>query len=80
MQTIGKFDQYHPEIIGDGQDHFSEIFGLNGSVLVKNFRDFGQAVDDFSDSHPKNILDVLERDMCVFNGVVEQGTDNCRWL
>ena len=35
MQAIGQFDEDHPDVIGHGQQHLANAFGLPGLGTVK---------------------------------------------
>ena len=35
MQAVGQFDEYDPDIVGHGQQHFADVFGFRAWELVK---------------------------------------------
>ena len=59
VQPIGQFDEDHPDIVRQGQQHLPEIFRLHGTVGVEDARYLGQAIDDAYDFLAELLLDIL---------------------
>ena len=80
VQTVGQFDEYHPNVIGQGQEHFAEVLkllrGIRGFVVKS--RDFGQAIDDAGHNIPKLVFDFPERQAGVLQRIVQEGCYDAR--
>src|SRR5664279_1159786 len=46
MQPVSKFYQYHPYIIRKCKQHFSEVFCLQGGILIENTCNFSEPVNN----------------------------------
>ena len=75
MQPVREFDQYHPDVVGQGEQHFPEILELLGGVgrFVVQSGNLGQPVYD-SGHHIAEFAFYFGKGQArVFNGIVQEG-------
>ena len=71
VKTVGKFYDNHSHVFGQGEHDFFEVFGLS-FLVFQHTADFRQTIDNLSDFRSKHIVDVIERDVGVFDNIVQQ--------
>ena len=79
VEAVGELDDEDPQVLGHRHDHLAEVLGpllLLGAEL--DLVELGESVDDEGDLGAERALDVLELDVGVLDGVVQQGTDDGR--
>ena len=77
MQTVGELDDDDPDVLRHGDEHLADVLRL--LFLVSGQRDlaeFGDAVDELGDLIAKDVCEVVQRDVGVFDGVVQDGGDD----
>ena len=73
MQPIGQLDQKHPDVIGHGQDHLAQGFGLAvgaGALAQKSY--LGDPVHQGGHLAAQDFLDVLQGGLGVLHRVVQK--------
>ena len=76
VQAVGEFDEDHPDVVAEGEQHLAEVLRLGRGGVVKDPGYFGEPVDDLALFGAKQVLDVLQGDVGVLYGVVQQSTHN----
>ena len=79
VEAVGQLDDEDPQVLGHRHDHLAEVLGpllLLGAEL--DLVELGEPVDDEGHLRAEGTLDVLELDVGVLDGVVQQGTDDGR--
>ena len=79
VEAVGELDDEDPQVLGHRHDHLAEVLGpllLLGAEL--DLVELGEPVDDEGHLRAEGTLDVLELDVGVLDGVVQQGTDDGR--
>ena len=71
MQSVGKFDDEHPNIARHGDDHFAHCFGL-GSLPVLDLVELCNTVDHDGDFDAEFFAHIVKRIVGVFHNVVQQ--------
>ncbi len=79
VQAVGKFDEQHARIVGDGEQKLSKALGLL-RVFGREVElvELGQSFDEAADLRPEHAVDVVAGDFCVFDGVVQHRSDDRR--
>ena len=74
VETVGEFDDDHADVIDHGEQHLADVFGLTSfrSEQIET-ADLGGAFDEAGDIGAKLFGDGGERNLGVFDDVVEQG-------
>ncbi len=81
MGAVGKLDQHDTHILGHGQQHLAQVFGLDMllecgfALLLEGLDDihFGHTVDQRGHAGAKSCNDVIERDIGIFDHIMQQG-------
>ena len=79
VQPISQLDQDDTRILRDGQKELAVILDL--TLFARRERqvgDLGQSIDDLRDLFAEFVLDVLDRDIGVFDDVMQQPADHGR--
>ena len=73
VQAIGELDQKHPDVVRHRQEELAEVLGLGifGRLQLK-LGQLGDPIHQPRDLDPEQVLDIVEGDAGVFDGVVEQ--------
>ena len=77
VQTVSKLDDDDPDVLGHGDEHLADVLRL--LLLVggqRDFTEFGDAVDELGDLIAKNVREVAQSDVGIFDGVVQDGGDD----
>ena len=79
VQTVGQFHQQDADVLGDGENEFSQILGLARVLgLELQSRQLGHTLDQGSDLLPEPLGDVVAGGGGVLDHIVQQGGDNGR--
>ena len=63
VQAVGKFDEYHANVVDHGQHHLADAFGLGFFAGRKiDFADLRDALDDMRDLLAELHANVVDRD------------------
>ena len=72
VQAIGQFDQNNPQVIGHGQCHFLEVFGLLFGLRLKfDLGELAHAVHQLGNRVAKLLGDGFFSNTGVFNYIVQ---------
>ena len=73
MQTVGQFDEDDPDVVGHGQQHFTDTLRLPGLGAVKGqLAQLGDAGDDMQDVTAEHFADFGFGGVGVLDDIVEQ--------
>src|SRR3989344_9174533 len=72
MKTVRKFDEDDADILGKGQQHFTQIFSVTLGSLITHLIKFGDALNQKGDVVSKRLADVFWRDTRVLAYVVQK--------
>ena len=73
VQAVGQLDQDHPDVLGHGQDHLADVFGLGLFLgLEGDEAYFGDPVHDVGHFLAEKLLQLVHGGLGVLHGVVEQ--------
>jgi hypothetical protein len=71
------FTEQDAHVLGDGQDELAQVLGLAKVVLGKlQLGELGDALDQFGDLGPEQLLDPLSGGVGVLDDVVQQRRDD----
>jgi hypothetical protein len=72
VKSICQFDQYDPDIIRHGQDHFSDAFSLSclGAAAKREDTQFGYTRYNMADIFAEHLIDFFYGGVCIFNNIV----------
>ena len=72
MQPVTDLDEDDPDVITHGQQQFLEILCLSGGIVSKDATtDFGQSFYDLGNFITKNILNIFNGIIRIFNDVMK---------
>ena len=60
IEPIGEFDQNHPHIIAQRQEHFAEIFRLRARPWIEHSGHFREPVHNFSFARAEQLFDIFQ--------------------
>ena len=73
MQAVGQLDEHHANVVHHGQHHLADALGLGLLARGKiDLADLGDALDDVRDLLAEFRANVVDGDVGVFDGVVQQ--------
>src|SRR5260221_11507528 len=75
VESVRKFDEDDPWIIGQREENLFKVFRLPGGVDIDHIGYFGQPVHDAGDLTAEFPFDVFQADVSIFHGVVKESTD-----
>src|SRR5688500_17532568 len=75
MKTVGEFDQDHPRVIGECKQDLFEVLRLLAGICIHDGADLCEPVYDFTDFCTKLTLYIVEGEIGIFHGVVQQGAN-----
>src|SRR5690606_22311589 len=70
MQTVGKLNENHTDIIGKGEEHLAEVLRLHRAVRIKDPGYLGQPIDNPNYLFPELLLNFRKGNTGVFYHVV----------
>ncbi len=77
VQTVGELDDDDADVLRHGDEHLADVLRLLLFVSrQRDFAEFGDAVDELGDLIAEDVPDVVQGDIGVFHGVVQDGGDD----
>jgi hypothetical protein len=77
VDPVGQLHQQDPDVLGHGQDHLADVFGLlGGFVAERSAGRFGHPVDNVGDLFPEILVQVVQAGVGVLHRVVEEAAGN----
>ena len=73
VEPVCKLDNEHPDILGHGEEHLSQVFSLTFLLALKfEGAQFGDTINEFSDLSAKIPRHVFHCVGSIFNDIVQQ--------
>ena len=71
VQAIGEFHQDHAHVLRQREQHLAEVLRLYAVRAELQAADLGEAVDDGGDRGTEEVLDIIEREVCILHRIVQ---------